>query len=121
MAHKCPVCGAFCTCNGDIDDLCLGFEDDVMACTHCDDEYDECLEGEGVTNERICRNCKYVGAIVGKDGLVCGHTREFKETDLKNTCDNFELDAEYAIYVKEERHENYKNDKPTQKGLLGRF
>lgn len=54
-----------------------------------------------MTNERICRNCKYVGAIVGKDGLVCGHTREFKETDLKNTCDNFELDAEYAIYTKE--------------------
>jgi hypothetical protein len=40
MAHTCPVCGATCHCNGDIDDLCLDFEDDVMACDHCE-EYEE--------------------------------------------------------------------------------
>ncbi len=40
MAHTCPVCGATCHCNGDIDDLCLDFEDDVMTCDHCE-EYDE--------------------------------------------------------------------------------
>jgi len=45
-------------------------------------------------NERICCNCKYIGAVIGKDELVCG-ARELKETDSKNTCDKFELDYEY--------------------------
>lgn len=40
MAHTCPVCGITCHCNGDIDDLCLDLEDDVMACDHCE-EYEE--------------------------------------------------------------------------------
>jgi hypothetical protein len=30
-----------CHCNGDIDDICLDLEEDILACTHCpDDEYD---------------------------------------------------------------------------------
>ncbi len=40
MAHTCPVCGITCHCNGDIDDLCLDLEDDVMACDHFE-EYEE--------------------------------------------------------------------------------
>ena len=36
MAHTCPDCGQYCNCNGDIDDCCNDFEEDVMRCTHCD-------------------------------------------------------------------------------------
>lgn len=62
-------------------------------------------------NERICCNCKYIGAVIGKDELVCGYTRELKETYQKNTCDNFELDYEYyknktAIEIKKRRKIN---------------
>ena len=66
MAHTCPVCGMTCHCNGDIDDLCLDFEDDVMACTCCDEEYDDeddfsCLEDEFDcdTVEGGCGSCPY--------------------------------------------------------------
>ena len=46
MAHTCPVCGITCHCNGDIDDLCLDFEDDVMACDHCEEyEEEEAMQG----------------------------------------------------------------------------
>lgn len=34
MAHECPECGQMCYCNGDIDDCCNNFEEDVMRCTH---------------------------------------------------------------------------------------
>ncbi len=57
MAHTCPVCGATCYCNGDIEDICLDLEDVVMACTHCydEDEYDfedEFDGGEKYGNKR---------------------------------------------------------------------
>lgn len=35
MAHQCPECGQMCYCNGDIDDCCFDFDDDVDACTCC--------------------------------------------------------------------------------------
>ena len=48
MAHECPECGQTCYCNGDIDDCCNNFEEDVINCKHwkiCeqqnDDEYDD--------------------------------------------------------------------------------
>lgn len=55
MAHECPECGLMCYCGGDIDDLCLNDEDDVIHCTHykkrdcdgyemSDDEYDEYMD-----------------------------------------------------------------------------
>jgi hypothetical protein len=34
MAHTCPDCGQYCTCNGDIDDCCNDFPEDVINCTH---------------------------------------------------------------------------------------
>lgn len=36
MSHSCPDCGMTCYCNGDIDDCLFDFEEDVIACTHCD-------------------------------------------------------------------------------------
>jgi hypothetical protein len=33
MAHTCPVCGQYCTCGGDWDDIDMGYDPD---CTHCD-------------------------------------------------------------------------------------
>jgi len=44
MAHECPECGQTCYCNGDIDDCCFNFEEDVMRCDHykhCEQEDDE--------------------------------------------------------------------------------
>jgi len=38
MAHTCPECGQTCHCGGDIDDLILDFDEDVIGCTHCSDE-----------------------------------------------------------------------------------
>jgi hypothetical protein len=35
MAHECPECGQCCYCNGDIDDMLLNTEEDVIACDHC--------------------------------------------------------------------------------------
>ncbi len=49
MAHTCPVCGMTCHCNGDIDDICLDLEEDILACTHClddEDDFEEDLEPE---------------------------------------------------------------------------
>ena len=40
MAHECPECGQQCYCNGDIDDCCNNFEDDVKRCTHCEGRED---------------------------------------------------------------------------------
>lgn len=40
MAHTCPICGAICYCSGDIDDILIDAEDDVLGCTHCN-EYDD--------------------------------------------------------------------------------
>ena len=34
MAHECPECGQTCHCNGDIDDCCNNFEEDVINCQH---------------------------------------------------------------------------------------
>ena len=50
MSHECPDCGEICYCNGDIDDCCNNFYDDVLECDHwkqCEKELDE-----EVTNER---------------------------------------------------------------------
>ena len=41
MAHTCPVCGMTCHYNGDIDDICLDLEEDILACTHCPDDEDD--------------------------------------------------------------------------------
>jgi primosomal protein N' len=46
MAHECPDCGQVCFCNGDIDDLILNLDADVIRCHHCpsvsdDDDCDE--------------------------------------------------------------------------------
>ena len=41
MAHECPNCSLICYCNGDIDDMLLNDEEDVVMCTHCEYEDDE--------------------------------------------------------------------------------
>ena len=48
MAHTCPICGATCYCNGDIDDICLDREEDINACVCCDDmdDLDDCHEDD---------------------------------------------------------------------------
>lgn len=33
MVHTCPICGTTCHCNGDIDDCCFDFDEDVDNCT----------------------------------------------------------------------------------------
>jgi len=52
MAHTCPVCGMTCHCNGDIDDICIEYEEDILVCRVWD-AYEEdilvcihCPEGE---------------------------------------------------------------------------
>jgi hypothetical protein len=35
MAHTCPECGSYCTCNGDIDEDIYDFDADIKACTCC--------------------------------------------------------------------------------------
>jgi len=52
MAHTCPVCGMTCYCNGDIDDICIEYEEDILVCRVWD-AYEEdilvcihCPEGE---------------------------------------------------------------------------
>jgi hypothetical protein len=37
MAHECPTCGYTCHCNGDIDDCCFSFAEDVNKCVCCPD------------------------------------------------------------------------------------
>lgn len=34
MAHECPECGQMCHCNGDIEDCCNNFDEDVINCVH---------------------------------------------------------------------------------------
>jgi hypothetical protein len=34
MSHTCPECGETCYCNGDIDDCCNDFKEDVENCIH---------------------------------------------------------------------------------------
>ena len=38
MAHECPDCGLICYCNGDIDDMLLDNDEDVVMCSHCDED-----------------------------------------------------------------------------------
>ena len=40
MAHTCPECGSYCTCNGDIDDIDWG-EDLMCECCPDDGLYDD--------------------------------------------------------------------------------
>lgn len=40
MAHTCPSCGAYCTCNGDWDDIDFG-ED--LGCQHECDDFDDLI------------------------------------------------------------------------------
>lgn len=51
MAHECPDCGQTCYCNGDIDDCCFNFEEDVINCTHCPED-----DGE---DENTCDSCEH--------------------------------------------------------------
>lgn len=44
MAHTCPVCGMTCYCYGDIDDICLDYEEDILVCIHCPDGEEEEIE-----------------------------------------------------------------------------
>lgn len=44
--------------------------------------------------EKICGNCKFLGALMDQEELVCGRTNEFRETVVKNTCESFKLDEE---------------------------
>ena len=48
MAHTCPVCGMTCYCYGDIDDICLDFEEDILVCIHCP-------EGETEDEEEVIK------------------------------------------------------------------
>jgi hypothetical protein len=41
MAHTCPECGSYCTCNGDIEDMCLDTEEAVIGCLCCAEKYDD--------------------------------------------------------------------------------
>lgn len=38
MAHHCPICGSLCHCNGDLDDVCLDIEEDILKCVCCIEE-----------------------------------------------------------------------------------
>jgi len=44
MAHTCPKCGQRCHCNGDIEDCCFDFDDDVDGCICCIDDDDNELD-----------------------------------------------------------------------------
>ena len=61
MAHECPDCGMLCHCNGDIDDCCNNFDEDIARCNHCDgkahddfeDEYDGDYYNDGQPDEDV--------------------------------------------------------------------
>lgn len=36
----------------------------------------------------ICINCRYVGSIISKEGLVCGR-KNFKSVNSDDTCDEY--------------------------------
>ncbi len=44
--------------------------------------------------EKICGNCKFLGALMDQKELVCGCTKEFRVTEIKNTCENFMVDED---------------------------
>lgn len=37
----------------------------------------------------ICGNCKYLGAVIGRDDLVCSQTKHFESKNLNDTCDSY--------------------------------
>lgn len=39
MAHSCPVCGSYCTCGGDWDDIDIGMLNINCECCNDDDDY----------------------------------------------------------------------------------
>lgn len=51
MAHTCPECGSYCTCQGDWDDVDFGIKLNCICCIESDDyddddsfdEYDDAL------------------------------------------------------------------------------
>jgi hypothetical protein len=48
MAHTCPQCGQYCTCDGDWDDIDFGIKSD---CRCCIDEEDDDEDWEDVDDE----------------------------------------------------------------------
>jgi hypothetical protein len=46
MAHTCPVCGNFCTCRGDWDDIDFGIKYDCECCNDEEDDFDDDLEDD---------------------------------------------------------------------------
>lgn len=42
MAHECPECYQICYCGGDVDDLLLNVEKDIINCSH----YKECEQDQ---------------------------------------------------------------------------
>ena len=51
MAHTCPNCGSTCHCNGDIDDCCFDFDEDVDACICCLGKDEEDNEDDYIDEE----------------------------------------------------------------------
>ena len=46
----------------------------------------------GIEMKAICGNCKYLGAIIGREDLVCSQTKGFESRELNDTCDNYVQD-----------------------------
>ena len=51
MAHECPDCGYTCHCNGDIDDCCFNFEEDIVRCKHCPEEDEDGADSGDIEEE----------------------------------------------------------------------
>ncbi len=47
---------------------------------------------QGVKMETICKNCRYMGVIIGRDDLVCSQTKHFESVKLDDTCDRYTQD-----------------------------
>lgn len=39
--------------------------------------------------EAICINCRYVGSVLNKKGLVCSQSKDFKSVNKEDTCNDF--------------------------------
>jgi hypothetical protein len=75
MAHTCPNCGMTCHCNGDIDDICLDDENDILHCICCidrlfNDDYEDGYELDDFEDcdmvEGGCGCCPYDEPVCAK-------------------------------------------------------
>ena len=84
MAHSCPDCGQVCFCGGDIDDCTNDFEEDVLNCTHCEDELDDEVLGDEEDDPQ--NHCAHEMQDNGEYLVcrICGFVSDAPEQEVKS-------------------------------------